>query len=565
MSSATQIKDKCLLIKQNAFSYNPIQLAAISNFKLAQLTFAPPNLHSLRKTAIVKNMLENVYSITPPEYLQQMTRWQFFTPESLEEMTQEGLEEIFAQYAQTIEAFRDMNIIPHYEDNKIEKENMWTVKDEQEKEQEEQEEDDESKKTYSTGSSCSSIFSQPNTTISAESLEARGPYPLSDKPLPANPVDDVAKQARRKSGFSGNKNRLSWTSDTGVTSSVVSQNLANEIMSLFDMDFAVDIKIDTAPKLPELPFKPTNKVISQRRPSQDMLTSLLPAFEKIAFEHSAMKSQLNQKLCNQQKQTSTVIQSVPKRSSSLKHRQEQNKTKTPARSRTTDDYNIQQPLIRSSSIQSNMDSSSEKALSKKKSILRLASLVTGGNKKQQVDNNNATHSSDTSNTLKHTNITDLSEPEKFSIRDKPLPEPPNSPGINPIIHEEFICNSKKPKVRTKKKRKSAVVMEKTMSKRKSNQAFQSIYDDINDSDKRPSLKKSKSAFIKLGGGLKSKTAVPAKQVRRVSSAKEFTRNSLSIEYEKSKNIYSSEDTSNHNFVKRMASFMKPRGCKPVEI
>lgn len=81
MSSATQIKDKRLLIKQNVFSYNPIQLAAISNFKLAQLTFAPPNLHSLRKTAIVKNMLENVYSITPPEYLQQMTRWQFFTPE----------------------------------------------------------------------------------------------------------------------------------------------------------------------------------------------------------------------------------------------------------------------------------------------------------------------------------------------------------------------------------------------------------------------------------------------------------------------------------------------------
>jgi hypothetical protein len=81
MSSATQIKDKRLLIKQNAFSYNPIQLAAISNFKLAQLTFAPPNLHSLRKTAIVKNMLENVYSITPTEYLQQMTRWQFFTPE----------------------------------------------------------------------------------------------------------------------------------------------------------------------------------------------------------------------------------------------------------------------------------------------------------------------------------------------------------------------------------------------------------------------------------------------------------------------------------------------------
>ena len=62
-------------------SHNPIQLVAISNYKLAQLTFAPPDLHSLRKTAVIKNMLQDVYSSTPPEWLQQMTRWQYFTPE----------------------------------------------------------------------------------------------------------------------------------------------------------------------------------------------------------------------------------------------------------------------------------------------------------------------------------------------------------------------------------------------------------------------------------------------------------------------------------------------------
>jgi hypothetical protein len=62
-------------------SHNPIQLAAISNYKLAQLTFAPPDLHSLRKTAVIKNVLEDVYSSTPAEWLQQMTRWQYFTPE----------------------------------------------------------------------------------------------------------------------------------------------------------------------------------------------------------------------------------------------------------------------------------------------------------------------------------------------------------------------------------------------------------------------------------------------------------------------------------------------------
>lgn len=62
-------------------SHNPIQLAAISNYKLAQLTFAPPDLNSLRKTAVIKNMLQRIYLDTPPEWLQQMTRWQYFTPE----------------------------------------------------------------------------------------------------------------------------------------------------------------------------------------------------------------------------------------------------------------------------------------------------------------------------------------------------------------------------------------------------------------------------------------------------------------------------------------------------
>ncbi|CAO3592244.1 unnamed protein product [Absidia cylindrospora] len=47
---------------------NPINLAAISNYKLAQLTFSAPDLNSMRKTALIKNMTE-------------MRRWQFFTPE----------------------------------------------------------------------------------------------------------------------------------------------------------------------------------------------------------------------------------------------------------------------------------------------------------------------------------------------------------------------------------------------------------------------------------------------------------------------------------------------------
>lgn len=68
-------------LNQMVAMHNPIQLAAISNYKLAQLTFAPPDLHSMRKTALIKNMLDVLYDDTPPEWLDQMTRWQFFTPE----------------------------------------------------------------------------------------------------------------------------------------------------------------------------------------------------------------------------------------------------------------------------------------------------------------------------------------------------------------------------------------------------------------------------------------------------------------------------------------------------
>ncbi|CAO3623172.1 unnamed protein product [Cunninghamella blakesleeana] len=48
---------------------NPIQLAAISNYKLAQLTFSPPDATTMRRTALIKNMSEAIYNDTPPEWL----------------------------------------------------------------------------------------------------------------------------------------------------------------------------------------------------------------------------------------------------------------------------------------------------------------------------------------------------------------------------------------------------------------------------------------------------------------------------------------------------------------
>ncbi|KAK4521713.1 uncharacterized protein ATC70_004247 [Mucor velutinosus] len=636
-------------------SHNPIQLAAISNYKLAQLTFAPPDLHSLRKTAVIKNMIEDVYSSTPAEWLQQMTRWQYFTPESLEEMTQEGLEEIFQQYAQTIEAFRPVKstVSYHYDDDIFDDEDdgqgddLWIAEDEQdlplpptilpsqllEQQQksqlQEQEQESCQSKTNSVDSSTSTIFSQPNATLSNESINneipARAPSPLTEKPLPANPVvlaavavaaatDDTAKQARRKSGFGGNKNRLSWTSDTGITSSVVSQNLANEIMSLFDMDFAIDIKVDTAPKLPELPFKPRRR--SQQRQSQDMLTSLIPAFEKIALENSIYASNAAATAANKAK-PNLVIRSVPQRSSSLRHRQElQLDTKSP----------LSPPATPSDS------PTVEKTLSKKKSLLRLASLMTGKKTSSHKDLPNSPepspitttangayyHESPTVslsgtgtatagvvNTPRKTStstvdssmsssssswsfVSDNGELKMANCPQKPLPEPPTSPHLAPANGS----NSSRSKRSAKKKRKS--IMEKTMSKRKSNNALQSVYDTpamaAGPSPSSPAtdkgLGRSKSAFIKIGNGLKSKKQL--KQIRRTSSAKNFSETIPSQQQQASQPSVGDIDTHFHyhtssevnimytgvsdetivpisasqqSFVKRMASFnwrIKPK-------
>lgn len=583
-------------------------------------------------------------------------------------MTQEGLEEIFQQYAQTIEAFRPVKsaVSYHYDDDIFDDEDdgqgddLWIAEDEQdlplpptilpshllEQQQsqlQEQEQESCQSKTNSVDSSTSTIFSQPNATLSNESINnempARAPSPLTEKPLPANPVvlaaaaaaaavavnDDTAKQARRKSGFGGNKNRLSWTSDTGITSSVVSQNLANEIMSLFDMDFAIDIKVDTAPKLPELPFKPRRR--SQQRQSQDMLTSLIPAFEKIALENSihATNAAAAAAAAANKAKPNLVIRSVPQRSSSLRHRQElQLDTKSP----------LSPPATPSDS-----PTTVEKSLSKKKSLLRLASLMTG--KKTSSSHKDLPNSPEPSpitsngayyhesptvslsgtaaaagvvNTPRKTStstvdssmsssssswsfVSDNGESKMANRPQKPLPEPPTSPHLAPANVSSGSSSTSRSKRSAKKKRKS--IMEKTMSKRKSNNALQSVYDSpavaADPSSTEKGLGRSKSAFIKIGNGLKSKKQL--KQIRRTSSAKNFSETIPSqqqalppsgdigthFHYHTSSevnNMYTagvSDETivpinaSQQSFVKRMASFnwrIKPKHKQqqqPVEV
>ncbi|KAI8991617.1 hypothetical protein BDF20DRAFT_845586, partial [Mycotypha africana] len=169
-------------INRKPTQINQTRLAAVSNYKLAQLTFSPPKDFTLRKTALVKNLVEIVYQHTLNDYLTKpMTRWTFFTPESLEDMTQKDVEKVIYRYTQIIH-----NTAVAFEKKHIKKEQQFLLTDFPEKQQllleqqvHEQEQlvnalmeangnDDEEKVLQSY---YSTLFLQPNSIFSNESLE----------------------------------------------------------------------------------------------------------------------------------------------------------------------------------------------------------------------------------------------------------------------------------------------------------------------------------------------------------------------------------------------------------
>lgn len=609
-------------------------------------------------------------------------------------MTQEGLEEIFAQYASTIEAFRpiksihggggsnyhDDDLFDDDDDGQEGGDDLWIAEEEdnttssiplppphtyipshsdhhyQEQQEEEGGEGGKKSKTNSVESTSSSIFSQPNLTISNESFSNK------DKPLPAlikeSPVPFTTNQASgattttkrisintttdNTTTNAGQKklNRLSWTSDTGITSSIVSQNLANEIMSLFDMDFAIDIKVDTAPKLPELPFKrsaasSTNNAYkrrSQQRQSQDMLSTLIPAFEKIALENSIERFELKKQLMtintttsntlvmNSNGNSSKMIKSVPTRSSSLRHRQELLSPVSPS-SPSSPASSSSGANVSTTSLQS--PPPLEKKISKKKSILHLASSLIAPKQHQQqkgekelkntprkkststVDSTTSTTSTCSTSSSSWSFISDAEQQQQKAIKvapQKPLPEPPvllSATGESGSKPRRAISASK-----NKKKRRSVV------SKRKSGLMLQQQQMQQGQQENRipssssgtaataveaeqlvkPGLSRSKSAFIKIGSGLKTKKQL--KQIRRTSSAKNFLESDYADaiqgaagqhhhqqQQQQTNNVYSDEGeetiasvtVSANSFVKRMTSFnwrMKPKSGgnnKPVVV
>ncbi|KAI8065191.1 hypothetical protein BC940DRAFT_304421 [Gongronella butleri] len=383
--------------------HSPVQLAAVSNYKLAQLTFAPPDMHSLRKTALIKNTVEYIYNVTPPEWLDEMTRWQFFTLESLDEvdMTQEGLETILSEYVHIMESFKALA----QEEDALEAPQLEI--------QPPKRTTSVSSATTTTSSASDSSIDTPTTPSTGSLLEeshhghkppaltlpslgsasGASPSAVLSPTSPTSPTTSATTnkklQDQRRKSFRLNHHRISWTSDTGLPSFAASQHLAGELMSLFDMEFKIDISLNLskapsqAPQLPELSYFQEKK---NNRSSVDSFMCLIPAFESFQIDGSdgaSYVSRANKRTSIMNHRRSSLGTS-PVRSSSLKYksRLDSNRQQASSTANSTrypqESRNQQQP----------QQPRPGKALSKKRSIRRLVSMF--GKKKMEVESAAAT-------------------------------------------------------------------------------------------------------------------------------------------------------------------------------
>ncbi|KAF1804748.1 hypothetical protein V8B55DRAFT_1497542 [Mucor lusitanicus] len=251
---------------------NRIRLAAVSNYKLAQLTFAPPDNCTLRRTALIKNLVEIVYKHTPHEHLtKHMARWGYFTPESLEDMTQKDVEKIIYRYSQVVYSTA---ITFGKEGSK--KEQQFLYSDYPEITAETQEMDEMS--AYYASLFSSSVFTsdtlfqdEAGSSCSESDVDMQdtddktAEKPLQPLSLPIQPKLEfmpTSQSTYSSLHLNGNHDtntsekstsRLSWLSDTGVpTNSAVALNLASELMTLFDMEFNVDLSVPSLHELKKL-------------------------------------------------------------------------------------------------------------------------------------------------------------------------------------------------------------------------------------------------------------------------------------------------------------------------
>lgn len=253
--------------EKNSSPTNRIRLAGVSNYKLAQLTFAPPDDRTLRKTALIKNLVEIVYNHTPNQHLTNcMVRWEYFTPESLENMTQRDVEKIIYRYSQVVYSTA---ITLGKENSK--KEQQFLYSDYPAITAEIQGLDEMS--AYYASLFSGSVFSKDSlfqdeagsscSESDADMEDADDKIKLLDKPLsqPFQPNKLEILSTSQSTYLSQHPNssndkstsRLSWLSDTGVpANSAAALNLASELITLFDMEFNVDLSVPSLHELKKL-------------------------------------------------------------------------------------------------------------------------------------------------------------------------------------------------------------------------------------------------------------------------------------------------------------------------
>ncbi|KAI8355168.1 hypothetical protein BD560DRAFT_476292 [Blakeslea trispora] len=225
-----------------AANYYETRLAAISNYKLALITFTSPNNTTLRRTALIKNLSHQIYLRTPAEALEGMVRWEFFRPESFESMTQSKIEAIVQHYLQIIQMSKP-NVDEHSQ---------------QQRQQQRQQQLSECTSPNSVVSFSDneddndfygSLFctSDPNirsleSVCSHESEFDEELWSLEPGHIRVNRVWPASQSSRRPSVKATSISRRQ-DSKQDVTNDVSTITLASELMNLFDMDFDVDLSL----------------------------------------------------------------------------------------------------------------------------------------------------------------------------------------------------------------------------------------------------------------------------------------------------------------------------------
>ncbi|CAO3582246.1 unnamed protein product [Absidia cylindrospora] len=299
-------------------------------------------------------------------------------------MTQEGLETILSEYVQIMDSFKAGNINEAKDDptNSIEQDNVNDKVQPLPSSHHQIEDTKPPERSSSVGSTTSTTTTKSYVTTASS---------VSSAALPTPPARHDMTEQRRKS-FRLNQQRISWTSDTGLTSFAASQHLAGELMSLFDMEFKVDISLDPysapAPQLPELSYF-TEK--QQHRSSVDSFMCLIPAFESFQIDSQdglsfVSKANKRTSILAGGGTTNRRISSslAPTRSSSLKYKNgtQQSSSRGHSNNDNSNDNNSTNNHVETSSKNrspqqysiSTSEMQDRRPLTKKKSIRKLVSL-----------------------------------------------------------------------------------------------------------------------------------------------------------------------------------------------